>query len=212
MRLADDGGPLAGDPFARRLTPDERAAALAGVEALAWHLANRLAGRDRQAVDDLASAVRLGFVRAALDFDPSRGRKFITYAHWMGWQYGCRELTRHNARGLAVPDNYKVERADVHLACDTADDATGADALTYAAAPEPDGPADLGELWELIRPHVSPREFDVLARRYKDGLTLREVGERIGCTRERVRQIEAAALARLREDPITAGRLRNLLA
>lgn len=214
MRLADDGGPHAGDPFARRLTPDERAAELAGVEKLAWHLAYRLAGKCRDLAEDLASAVRLGFVRAAATFDPSRDRKFITYANWLGWQFGCRELTRLNARGLGVPCNYKVERPDVYFACDTADDATGADALTHAAAQEPDADAaDRREVWELVRPHVAPREFEAICLRYRDGLTLVEAGRRMGgISKERVRQLEVSGLTKLREDPIVLDRLRDLLA
>jgi len=49
---------------------------------------------------------------------------------------------------------------------------------------------------------LSPRERDVIARRF--GLagpeeTLAVVGRRLGVTRERVRQIEARALDKLRE-------------
>jgi RNA polymerase primary sigma factor len=40
--------------------------------------------------------------------------------------------------------------------------------------------------------------------------TLKEVGEKFGVTRERIRQIETEALARLR-NPARAGRLRDFL-
>ena len=61
---------------------------------------------------------------------------------------------------------------------------------------------------------LPPREARVLELRYGllDGQphTLKEVGEKFGVTRERIRQIETEALARLR-DLQRAGRLRAYL-
>ena len=50
---------------------------------------------------------------------------------------------------------------------------------------------------------LSPREQFILRRRFgidgePDGLTLREIGEQLNLSRERVRQLEAMALAKLR--------------
>ena len=47
---------------------------------------------------------------------------------------------------------------------------------------------------------LTSREKDVLTRRFLDGsdTTLREIGEEWGCTRERVRQVEAKAIEKLR--------------
>jgi RNA polymerase primary sigma factor len=61
---------------------------------------------------------------------------------------------------------------------------------------------------------LSPREARILQLRYglADGrsYTLEEVGRKLGVTRERVRQIEAQALARLRH-PTYARKLREFL-
>jgi RNA polymerase sigma factor (sigma-70 family) len=55
---------------------------------------------------------------------------------------------------------------------------------------------------QLLVGHLSDREKDVIVARYgldgTNGLTLREIGERIGLSRERVRQIERRALRKLR--------------
>lgn len=45
---------------------------------------------------------------------------------------------------------------------------------------------------------LTEREQDVLTYRYRDGLTLEETGEKYHVTRERIRQIEAKALRKLR--------------
>lgn len=52
-----------------------------------------------------------------------------------------------------------------------------------------------------------PHEKDVIEFRYKDGLTLKETGEYIGVTGERIRQIELKALRKLRHK----SRLNNLV-
>lgn len=61
---------------------------------------------------------------------------------------------------------------------------------------------------------LTPREFRILELRYglRDGqpLTLQEVATRFGLTRERIRQLEQGALAKLR-DPATASQLIDYL-
>ena len=84
-------------------------------------------------------------------------------------------------------------------------------------APNPDQSASntlLGEHVIEILESLPPREAKVLQLRY--GLseekihTLKEVGERLGVTRERIRQIEATALRRLRKSMKVRG-LRSFL-
>jgi RNA polymerase primary sigma factor len=70
------------------------------------------------------------------------------------------------------------------------------------------------ELWRTFM-GLDRREREVLALRFGlltgDPLTLEDVGRHFGLTRERIRQIEARALSKLRH-PAMAGKLRNLVA
>jgi RNA polymerase primary sigma factor len=74
--------------------------------------------------------------------------------------------------------------------------------------------AMLRELFHVILQDLPPREVRILQLRYGlvDGetYTLEEVGRKLGVTRERVRQIEAQALSRLRH-PTHSRRLRDFL-
>jgi RNA polymerase primary sigma factor len=72
----------------------------------------------------------------------------------------------------------------------------------------------LREALEEVMTALSPREVRILRMRFglRDGRahTLEEVGEKFGLTRERIRQIEHQALARLRH-PHRSGQLRDYL-
>jgi RNA polymerase sigma-32 factor len=62
--------------------------------------------------------------------------------------------------------------------------------------------------------HLTDREREVISRRFfkDDKITLAEIGETFGVTKERVRQIEGKALSKLREalhDKVTDGALMN---
>jgi RNA polymerase primary sigma factor len=80
------------------------------------------------------------------------------------------------------------------------------DALTDEDAADPVEGIDRVELrreLELLVERLGPRERQILEWRFglggDDPVTLAEIGQRIGLSRERVRQIEAQALRRLRE-------------
>jgi RNA polymerase primary sigma factor len=89
------------------------------------------------------------------------------------------------------------------------------DALTDEDAADPVEGIDRVELrreLELLVERLGPRERQILEWRFglggDDPVTLAEIGQRIGLSRERVRQIEAQALRRLREQ----GEIQRLVA
>lgn len=87
------------------------------------------------------------------------------------------------------------------------EDSTLADFIEDKKTPAPDKTAShellRGHIKELLRT-LNPREQKILIMRFglKDGIshTLEEVGQEFGVTRERIRQIEAKALEKLRND------------
>jgi len=97
------------------------------------------------------------------------------------------------------------------------DDSNLADFIKDDAAEAPDGVAAKRLLTEAVEEalgELSEREQDIIRRRYglHDGQTrtLEEVGKEFGVTRERIRQIEAKTLAKLRH-PQRSQKLKEFL-
>jgi len=77
----------------------------------------------------------------------------------------------------------------------------------------PDEEADLRVQQAVLQDAMdalSPREREIVSQRFQEGLTLQEVGERFGITRERTRQLQEQALRKLRKR-LKADTLRRLI-
>jgi RNA polymerase primary sigma factor len=118
-----------------------------------------------------------------------------------------------------VHDIQRMSRAPLSLEVPTSDDGDSelGDFIKDDSSTKPDDEAVaaiLRELLDGILQDLPPREVWILQMRYGlvDGetYTLEQVGRKLGITRERVRQIEAQALGRLRH-PRRTRRLRGFL-
>ncbi len=139
---------------------------------------------------------RLKTAQLALETQLGRAPTIHELAERMG--YGEDELrivrrALHAARGDGEPVSIEAISAD-------------RSALADDRAPAPDaGLLDAQELGRLqaALDEIEPREAEILRLRFgidADGpLTLREIGEKFGVSRERVRQIESRALQKLSE-------------
>jgi len=139
---------------------------------------------------EVISDGNVSLMRAVEKFDYSRGNKFSTYATWA--------IMKNYAR--SIPEQrYHLNRY-----------VTGQDGILEAAADrtaESNSPSDLLRVQEMIAAglkQLEQREREIVAGHFglggvDGGRTLEQLGERFGVTKERVRQIERRALARLRE-------------
>jgi RNA polymerase primary sigma factor len=165
-------------------------------------------------VADLMQAGILGMMRGAATFDPNRGIRFTTYAMWWA-RHGIMRFIQDKGRLVRIPcwlqrSKEAVEKltslkSEVHeLEYD------GKETLQVTHARSMGG-HDEGEQRILLQldasrmkqelVNLSPREKDILVLRF--GLsgvekTLDEIGQEYGITRERVRQIEANAIRKLK--------------
>jgi RNA polymerase primary sigma factor len=160
---------------------------------------------------DLIHEGNLGLIEAARRFDPTRNVKFITYAVW--W---IRESMMHvlseQVRAVSFPPKLFATLGhgseDVSLSEPLVGDGREgpalADVLPLDQAPieeEIMRQADAHELGEALR-DLSGKEREVVRLRYgledDEPRTLQEIGDQLHLSRERVRQIEAVAKAKLR--------------
>ena len=202
------------------------------------------------ALEDLVGEGNLGLIRAAMEFDPSFGTRFSTYAsHWIKqairhalitttatirlpahmvglltkWRRAERAYLREFGHppgfehlcvtlGLSEAKRRMVEQA--LLACrllpgrggGEEDDAGALDeAADLREAPEAPMESD-DDRRDLMRrlERLDDRERTILTLRFGLGglepLTLKEIGRRLGVTREWVRKIEVRAVRKLDDD------------
>jgi len=150
--------------------------------------------------------------------------RLLRIQHQLTQRLGREPTIEELALALDVPPKkvenmIQVARRPLSLETPTDDeeDSVLGDFIEDNEAPPPDDTAT----YNLLREHLDqvlyslpPREVRILQLRYglMDGqaYTLEEVGRKMGVTRERVRQIEAQALSRLRH-PSTRRKLRDYL-
>jgi len=150
--------------------------------------------------------------------------KLLRVQHQLTQRLGREPTVEELAEALEVPPKkvenmIQVARRPLSLETPTDDeeDSVLGDFIEDDEAPPPDETATynlLKEHLEDVLNALPPREVRILQLRYGllDGqsYTLEEVGRKMGVTRERVRQIEAQALSRLRH-PTIRRRLRDYL-
>ena len=154
-------------------------------------------------VADLVLAGFHGLCRAVDRFDPARGTALSTFAFpWV--RQSVQRAVRNTDRLIRLPAHRfdpgrRLPRAEFRRLTEFVP-------LTrHVPAPDPGAPdcerADSAAAVRRSLRTLDARSRDVLTRRFGLGgaaETLEEIGAGYGLTRERVRQIEAAALAKLR--------------
>lgn len=136
---------------------------------------------------DLIAEGCTGMMKAAKTYDPDRGFRFLTYAEYgirsRVWA-GIKSHYRHNHDSLDAPafeDGEEITCGDL-----IASDDPGADQNYFAM--------QIGNLLNRL----SEREKKVIELRFWHDKTLEEIGDVLGLTSNRIRQIEGRALRRLR--------------
>jgi RNA polymerase primary sigma factor len=150
--------------------------------------------------------------------------KLLRVSHQLTQELGREPTTAELAEAMGISER-KVEQiiqiarrpVSLETPIDEDEESTLGDFIEDEESPAPAEAATQNLLKEAIREvlaELPPREVKILQLRYGllDGhsYTLEEVGKKMGVTRERVRQIEAQALSRLRH-PAYRRKLRDFL-
>ncbi len=208
--------------LARRLLAGDAEAEQRMIEAnlrLVFAIARRYRNRGLP-LSDLIAEGTLGLLRAVRKFRPDKGTRLSTYATWWIRQAVVRALA-NQARTIRLPvhvelllERYRKERERLTRelgrppSLDEVARALEIPTQQLAELKEipPSGP--LGALLQERQDPTGPlddlpeRERTVIRLRFglsgEGPLTLEAIGERLGLSRERVRQIEATGLKKLR--------------
>jgi RNA polymerase sigma factor (sigma-70 family) len=138
---------------------------------------------------ELLSDGNMSLIRAVEKFDFSRGNKFSTYASWAIMKNFARSIPeekRRRERYLTSNDEF------FDAAADTRSDEHEAVASAEQASHR------INRLLE----YLDPREQQIIRMRAgldsSEGMTLEKIGEQLGITKERVRQLNVRAMKKLR--------------
>ena len=140
---------------------------------------------------ELVSDGNMSLMRAVEKFDFGRGNKFSTYATWAIMKNFARTIPDEHRRR----ERFSTSHAEMFVT--TVDDRS--DQLEQEAA-QTQREAQV----EKILERLDEREQKIIVRRFglrrgQEPLTLKQVGAELGVTKERIRQIEARALSKLRK-------------
>lgn len=140
---------------------------------------------------ELVSDGNMSLIRAVEKFDYSRGNKFSTYASWAIMKNFARTIPdEHRHR-----DRYRTSHAEMFTATEDArSDQYEQESAQFQRESQV----------EKILGRLDEREQQIIMSRFglqrgHEPLTLKEVGAELGVTKERIRQIEARALNKLRK-------------
>jgi RNA polymerase sigma factor (sigma-70 family) len=140
---------------------------------------------------EMVSDGNMSLMRAIEKFDYTKGNKFSTYATWAIMKNFARSIPAEHT----LLDRFRTGNDEVFMASADSRGTQNQDEQTNARQRA----AIMGILGQL-----DDREKSILMHRYgleqgSEPLTLEQVGSRFGVTKERIRQIEARALQKLRK-------------
>jgi RNA polymerase primary sigma factor/RNA polymerase sigma factor len=139
---------------------------------------------------ELVSDGNMSLIRAVEKFDYSRGNKFSTYASWAIMKNFARTIPDENRHR----DRYRTSHSEMF----TATEDVRSDQYEQESAQ-----VQRETQVERILDRLDEREQQIIISRFglnrgREPLTLKQVGAAMGVTKERIRQIEARALSKLR--------------
>lgn len=161
--------------------------------------------------DDLVQAGMMGISRALEDFDPGKGNRFTTYAAWWIRAYVQQEAKRSQRAGFTATGGDGVDlraRMGVPELCGPGGEGiAGALEQLPDEAPSPEraltsqecGEALQYALQQLCRHPNGDKVAKVIQMRLLEEKTLQEIGEVLGFSRERARQLEMTGMPSLRK-------------
>lgn len=216
--------PTPQDYLSAKVDADVRNALVVHHKGLVYLIAKACYRAPLPELDDLMQVGYLGVIRALKTFEPERGVQFSSYASWWIRNYVSMYVRRNHAAvaGMSRQCEMEIER-DIEQAigakretCERRLAATrravsldaplfdDGDATMVDALPAPDdvdSEVQSRATAQSVRHAIGAlgdRDRLIVGQRMREE-TLQAIGDRLGITRERVRQLEAKARCRMRK-------------
>ena len=155
-------------------------------------------------LEDLINEGNIGLMKAATRFDERRGYKFISYAVWWVRQATLQAIS-DQSRVVRLPQNRSVVMHKVHRTSAQLQQELSRQPRPEEIAAKADSRLMARSRTEDLRTALDKlpsREAEIVSLYFGLGseaaMTLEQIGQRFGLTRERIRQLKERALGRLR--------------
>lgn len=140
---------------------------------------------------EMVSDGNMSLIRAIEKFDYTKGNKFSTYATWAIMKNYARTIPAENKQ----LDRFRTGAEEVFLMSPENRTSQFADEAVNAHQ---------HQIIMSVLKQLDPRERDIIMCRYglergSETLTLEQVGQRLGVTKERIRQLESRAMEKIRK-------------
>lgn len=180
-------------------------------QALVYSIVNQLLPKDRVARnknwDDAVQAGMLGLTNAAIHFNPKLGNKFCTYAFWaikrevLCWLSDCNVIhIPYHKDGHRLKEQFTRQReaaGSVHSIYDSKFSDGEMKDWIVERSPQPEYNDNHDELCQQVK-QLAPRHREVVQYRFWNGLSYKEIGQKLHVSTERARQVADAAIKILR--------------
>jgi RNA polymerase sigma factor (sigma-70 family) len=140
---------------------------------------------------EMVSDGNMSLIKAIEKFDYTKGNKFSTYATWAVMKNYARSIPQE----AKIQDRFRTGNEEVFLFSEEERGNQFAEEIRHHQQHD--------ALMDILQ-QLDPREREILVRRFgldekTEPLTLEQVGEYLGVTKERIRQLESRALRKLKQ-------------
>lgn len=146
-------------------------------QGLVYHIVQRLAPHR---LEEAVSFGQEGLIEAVDRFDPMRGTKFSSYAYHYIWGYIHKGL-------YLKPTHWKPE-FPVDFGGNRDEAGSASEPLDHRTK-LPETQVFRNDVWDQIKKYLDPRRYQAIFEYYVGGKNLDDVGQQLGITRERTRQL-----------------------